>query len=160
MKHLNLYASLLLVASAMPAMARTTITVSAPGTDAATFDVTGSLVIDFAAKAGSFVMKGDSQQESTFAITNETVLTFKDVAGVSDIMTSDAAIALRQNPVETTLEFTAAPDYPCALRIYSLMGSTLLSVAGWQGESVDVSTLSAGLYIVNFNNQGIKFYKK
>lgn len=160
MKHLNLYASLLLVASAMPAMARTTITVSAPGMDDTAFDVTGSLVIDFAAKAGSFVMKSDSQQESAFAITNETVLTFKDVAGVSDIMTSDATIALRQNPVETALEFTASPDAPCSLRVYSLMGTTVLSVTGWQGESVDVSTLSTGLYIVNFNNQSIKFYKK
>lgn len=160
MKHLTFYASMLLVAAAVPAMGRTTLTVSAPGAETATFDITGSTVIDFAAKAGSLVVKGSSEQEATFSITNETVLTFKDVSGVKDIVSSEAAVALRQNPVETCLEFTAAPASPCNLRVYSLMGTTLLSVAGWQGETVDVSTLSTGLYIVNFNNQSIKFYKK
>ncbi|MDE5656519.1 MAG: T9SS type A sorting domain-containing protein [Muribaculaceae bacterium] len=161
MKHPTFYASLLLLAvSAMPAMGRTTITVSGSGTDDAVFDVTDGLVIDFASKAGSMVVKESSSKESTFAITDATVLTFKAVSGVSDIAATNSAIALRRNPVENALEFTAAPESACTLHVYSLQGAALLTVPGWQGESVDVSDLTPGLYIVNINNQSIKFYKK
>lgn len=160
MKHPTFYASLLLLAvSALPAMGRTTITVSGSGSDDAVFDVTDGLVIDFASKAGSMVVKESATKESTFAITDSSVLTFRTESGVADI-TANSAIALRRNPVESALEFTAAPESACTLHVYSLQGAALLTVADWQGESVDVSDLTPGLYIVNINNKSIKFYKK
>lgn len=160
MKHPAIFASLLLLAlTALPAAGRTTMTVSGSGDKDANFDITDDLVIDFASTPGSFVVKGGQLQPGTFAITDGTVLKFTAVSGVSDIAVARQS-QLRHNPVETTLEFTAAPDAPCTLGVYSLQGTLLLSADGWNGEDVDVSNLAPGLYLVNFNNQSIKFYKK
>lgn len=161
MKHPTLYASLLLIAGlAMPATAARYLTVSSPGIDDEVFEVTDGLVLDFATKPGFMVVKGGSATESTFAISDATVLNFSNTTGLSDIFASDKSVALRQNPVGDLLEFTAAPETDCKLSIYSLHGTTLLSVDDWHGENVDVSSLTPGLYIVNFNNQSIKFYKQ
>ncbi len=149
---------MLLAVTAQYGMARTTVTVN--GDPEAVFDVTDGLVIDFASQAGSLVVKDDYGKQTAFAITDNTVLAFNTVSGVSDAISSASAVALRQNPVDSFLEFTSSPAQACRLSVISLQGALLLSHDGWQGESVDVSTLSPGLYIVNFNNQSIKFYKK
>lgn len=160
MKHPAFYASLLLLAlTAIPAAGRITMTVSGSGNQDATFDVSDQMVIDFASTPGSIVVKGAQAQPGTFALTDATVLKFTTVSGVSDITSAPQAL-LRHNPVETALEFTSAPQSPCTLGVYSLQGTRLLSVDSWNGENVNVSNLAPGLYLVNFNNQSIKFYKK
>ena len=151
---------MLLAASAMPGAARTTVTVSGTGSDDAIFEVTDNLVIDLASQSGSLVMKESPSRQTLFSISDNTVLKFTSYSGLSDISADNGGVALRHNPVETTLEFTAAPERSCRLSVYSLQGAALLSLDAWNGESVDVSALAAGLYIVNFNNQSLKFYKK
>lgn len=161
MKQPTLIAALLLLsASALPAAARTTMTVSGSGSDKATFEVTDNLVLDFGSTPGSIVVKESPSKQQVFAITDNTVLAFEEQSGVAEVRPDAVAIALRTNPVEQSLDFTAAPAEACALSVFSLQGSLLLSLPAWQGESVDVSSLAPGLYIVSFNNQSIKFYKK
>lgn len=151
---------MLLAASAMPGAARTTVTVSGSGSDDAVFEVTDNLVLDLASQSGSLVVKESPSRQTLFSISDNTVLKFTSYSGVSDIPADNSGVALRNNPVETTLDFTAAPGQSCRLSVYSLQGAALISLDAWNGESVDVSTLAAGLYIVNFNNQSLKFYKK
>ena len=73
---------------------------------------------------------------------------------------SQSRLALRHNPVESTLEITGHDGKPTNLSISALSGTRILSIKAWNGENVDVSSLASGIYILNINNNPIKFIKK
>lgn len=73
---------------------------------------------------------------------------------------ADRSLALRRNPVETTLEITGHDGNPAVLTVTSLAGQRLVKIDSWQGENVDVTSLVSGIYILNINNQTFKFIKK
>lgn len=79
---------------------------------------------------------------------------------VESIITDSEMLRLLENPVGETLRFNGTPSAPCTLNVFSLGGSLALSVAGWNGEDIDAGSLARGFYILNYNNQSIKFYKK
>ena len=80
-------------------------------------------------------------------------------SGVSQVTTSEG-VSLRRNPVESTLEFNGTLENKTALNIFDLTGGLRLGIQGWSGESVDVSGLTSGIYILKFDNHTIKFIKK
>ena len=80
-------------------------------------------------------------------------------SGVSQVTTSEG-VSLRRNPVESTLEFNGTLESKTALNIFDLTGGLRLGIQGWSGESVDVSGLTSGIYILKFDNHTIKFIKK
>lgn len=109
---------------------------------------------------GVSVFEGETLQE-TIGYTDLYSLSFfvSEGSGVAQVMPSDG-VSLRRNPVESALEFNGTLENKTALDIFDLTGGLRLRVQGWGGESVDVSGLTPGLYILKFDNQTIKFIKK
>lgn len=71
-----------------------------------------------------------------------------------------AKYALRHNPVESALEVVGYNGVPARLSVSSLNGRQEAVVESWQGESVDVSMLTPGVYLLTIDNETIKFIKK
>ena len=163
MKKSSFYAALLLLTVGAPyASGYTVMTVKASQSNGeVAFKLTDELRFDFDLDKSELVVREGDDKSTTISFSNESTITFGSASGIFDVTATDGrSVALRQNPVESLLEFTSAPEAACTLRVYALQGQLLKSVNGWQGENVDVSTLAPGLYIVNFNNNSIKFYKK
>ena len=121
--------------------------------------ITTESVIRFS-EDGVDVYKGETLQE-TFGYTDLYSLSFmvSEGSGVSQVITSEG-VSLRRNPVESTLEFNGTLENKTALNIFDLTGGLRLGIQGWSGESVDVSGLTSGIYIIKFDNHTIKFIKK
>ena len=109
---------------------------------------------------GIGIYKGKNLQE-TLSYADVFSLSFVGSEGgvVSEVITSDG-VSLRRNPVESTLEFYGTLENKTTLKIFDLTGGLRLGIQGWSGESVDVSGLNPGLYIIKFDNHTIKFIKK
>lgn len=87
-------------------------------------------------------------------------LSFYVSTGLEGVMNDPSArIRLRENPVYNLLQVDGAFS-DSALGIYSVSGVCHLSLAHWQGESIDVSSLPSGLYILSIDNKTVKFFKK
>ena len=107
---------------------------------------------------GIGIYKGNNLQE-TLSYADVFSLSFSNTSGVPQVTASDG-VSLRRNPVESTLEFYGTLENKTTLKIFDLTGGLRLGIQGWSGESVDVSGLNPGLYIIKFDNQTIKFIKK
>lgn len=77
-----------------------------------------------------------------------------------DVSDRTAPYALRTNPVASTLEILGCDGAPVPLAIASTDGHTAFSTARWAGETIDVSTLSPGIYLVKVDNTTLKFIKQ
>lgn len=126
------------------------------------YDLTESLMFTFSKPAALlYVHTGAEGAAEGFSLKNVESITFSDkAAAVEALPGAEGGVKLRNNPVQDELRFAGAPELPCTLSIYSLQGSQLLSLKGWQGENVDVSFLAPGLYILHFNTNSFKFIKK
>ena len=129
------------------------------GNSISKIDITLENVIRFS-ENGVGIYKGETLQK-TFSYADLSSLSFfvSEESGVSQVITSDG-VSLRHNPVESTLEFNGTLENKTTLNIFDLAGGLRLSIQEWSGESVDVSGLTPGLYIIKFDNQTIKFIKK
>ena len=112
-----------------------------------------------------------------FASTNFSVETSEDVAGqafylkdVSKITFGESssvevaeratAAVVTPNPVKNNLVVKGGQElYGSDMNIYSVTGMQVLRVAAWQGETIDVSQLPAGVYVINIQSETIKFVK-
>ena len=119
--------------------------------------ITTENVIRFS-EDGLGIYKGETLQK-TIGYADFSSLSFSNTSGVPQVTASDG-ISLRRNPVEATLEFNGALENKTDLSIFDLTGVLRLRIQGWNGESVDASGLTPGLYILKFDNHTIKFIKK
>ena len=64
------------------------------------------------------------------------------------------------NPVDNIIRIVGYNNSePAQLSIYSLNGEEVMRIENWQGETIDASPLSAGIYILKINTTAIKFIK-
>ncbi len=89
----------------------------------------------------------------------QTIAFNTNVVGIGRVE-SGSALSLRRNPVETQLEIDGHDGAEVSLRVTSLAGQLAVSLDAWKGEPVDVTHLTPGVYILNINNQTLKFIKK
>jgi len=167
MKKKSYYAAALALAmiagTAATASARGTVTIHGATPEAdRTFDLTTELKIGFGSDKSAITVAQGNADVATFPLSQVSSISFNGNFGGVDDISQDLTnvINLRNNPVENLLQFTTAPAEPCRATVYSLQGSALVSIARWQGEDIDVSNLNTGIYLLQFNNQTIKFYKK
>ena len=80
----------------------------------------------------------------------------------TSITTPDASTAsISPNPVKDNLMIQDAEKmYGSDICIYSVTGTLVSKHSQWNGESIDVSHLSPGIYFVNTNSTTLKFVKK
>ena len=71
----------------------------------------------------------------------------------------DNSILLYPNPTSDKLYFSTNKEQIVQVRVYSMNGQLLFSQQLSTSESIDVSTLSKGMYIIKINNQTYKFSK-
>lgn len=80
----------------------------------------------------------------------------------TSITTPNASTAsISPNPVKDNLMIQDAEKmYGSDICIYSVTGTLVCKHSQWNGESIDVSHLSPGIYFVNTNSTTLKFVKK
>lgn len=80
----------------------------------------------------------------------------------TSITTPNASTAsISPNPVKDNLMIQDAEKmYGSDICIYSVTGTLVSKHSQWNGESIDVSHLSPGIYFVNTNSTTLKFVKK
>lgn len=110
--------------------------------------------------ATGFEIANEGLQTVAFSYANSESISFKSVqTGIASAQVS-SQFSLKRNPVESQLDIAGFNGSEVPLSVFSLSGESMLSIARWQGEAVNVSSLSAGVYILKINNQTIKFIKK
>lgn len=125
------------------------------------YTVTENLTIKFSGTPISFV--GMESQANMFDIPLSTIkrIYFNDPAGIENLTATPAeTLRLACNPVGSTLELVGNITAPGELSVWSTDGRRVVAVANWSGQTVDVSALFPGIYIVTINNTAIKFIKK
>ena len=88
-------------------------------------------------------------------------ITFSDFASIQKIGKEDNInLLISPNPVDDIIRITGYNNSePAQLSIYSLNGEEVIRIENWQGEPIDASLLSSGIYILRINTTTIKFIK-
>lgn len=110
--------------------------------------------------------------EGTFSfksVAGETVpepLTLKNInairftgewSGVEESV-ADPSLRLLENPVKSVIILEGVTNTDSVGVVYDLAGRTVLRFV-WNGDPVDASSLPSGIYILNIENNAIKFVK-
>ena len=151
----------LLFAGASPALGdgRIAIDPTAEGAEPAYVELTLATKVSFGPEA-MIVTNGDNSVRFDYAAISRVRFEVGLPSGVNNVMQERTTLSLRQNPVENTLEILGYDGAPATLSVFSVSGAKALTLAGWQGETVDVALLAPGLYLVTVNNETLKFLKK
>ena len=88
-------------------------------------------------------------------------ITFSDFNSIQKIGNEDnIRLLISPNPVDDIIRIVGYNNSEAVqLAIYSLDGEEMMRVDNWQGEPIDASQLSAGIYILRINTHTIKFIK-
>ena len=88
-------------------------------------------------------------------------ITFSDFNSIQKIGNEDnIRLLISPNPVDDIIRIVGYNNSEAVqLAIYSLNGEEMMRVDNWQGEPIDASQLSAGIYILRINTHTIKFIK-
>ena len=110
--------------------------------------------------AGNFsVLMGEEGAGVSFDLKNVSRITFGEASAV-ELVERDGAMVVTPNPVRNTLVVKGGQDlYGYDMNIYAITGAQAMRVAAWQGETIDVSQLPAGVYVINIQSETIKFVK-
>lgn len=88
-------------------------------------------------------------------------LTFGEGVGVESILANNTSIVVAPNPTKSTLVINGGDNlYGSDLRIYSISGALISQQDCWNGETIDVSNLNAGIYFVSIGGTTTKFVKQ
>lgn len=100
-------------------------------------------------------------QTAIFPYADISTLSFStpEETGVASVA-ERGTIRLLENPVSSMLRISAPDNLTSSLTIHDISGSIRISLRKWDGEAVDVSNLSPGIYFVKINNTTLKFIKK
>lgn len=129
-----------------------------PDQPADAFEITTASVLSF--DAGDLLVKPDGSQPTAIPLAGIKSIKFEASQGALEQVADDnVSLRLRRNPVADILEVEGSVGNPATLEIFAVSGVRVLAILSWQGESVDVTSLANGLYILRINNNAIKFIK-
>lgn len=88
-------------------------------------------------------------------------ITFSNINSIENIgKEENVKLMISPNPVDNIIRIVGYNNSePAQLSIYSLNGEEVMRIENWQGETIDASPLSAGMYILRINTTTIKFIK-
>lgn len=151
-----------LVVAAMPMFAAnpTVMHIELSNGSTSDYTVTEGMKLNFGGSPTSII--GTSESKEVFNIPLQTIkkVFFNDNTAVEGVASESDGFRLANGLVDQVLEFATAPAAACDLAIYSTDGRRVMAVRNWNGASVDVSSLTTGIYIVAANNVAVKFIKK
>ncbi|NMH26584.1 T9SS type A sorting domain-containing protein [Flavobacterium silvaticum] len=87
-------------------------------------------------------------------------VTFSEALGTTTFGQNTDNLVLYPNPASESIRIKSDTSTELKTSIYSLTGQRILQGVFQSGQDIDVSALSAGLYLVQVNGVTIKFSKK
>lgn len=92
----------------------------------------------------------------SFEVANIQKMTFSHTVSIEDIITAN--IKIYPNPANSYLKIES-DNYDNFYQIYSMDGRLVLAGKSSNGESIDISALKKGLYLINVDGQTFKITK-
>jgi hypothetical protein len=111
-------------------------------------------------KTKKLVVKNNDNSTNDFYFSDIVKITFNEEG--ASIETHDVATArINPNPAKDIVTIQNAEQmYGSDVCIYSITGMLIDKLPQWNGESIDVSNLSPGIYFINSNSTTLKFVKQ
>ena len=129
------------------------------GTEVETVAISTDLKIDFVDKGFDFV-RGEGDLVGSYEYSDVKKIVFIANSSVESITGSSADVIVTPNPVVDMITLRGADEFVGSeINVYSIDGQNKLRISEWNGESIDVSYLPAGIYIINTQSKNIKFVK-
>ena len=111
-------------------------------------------------KKTKFVVSDYDNTSNDFYFSDVIKIAFNE-EGTSITTPNASTASISPNPVKDNLMIQDAEKmYGSDICIYSVTGTLVSKHSQWNGESIDVSHLSPGIYFVNTNSTTLKFVKK
>ena len=110
--------------------------------------------------AGNFsVVLDEAETGGSFDLRNVSKITFAESSAVETVERA-VSVHVTPNPVKDNLMIKGGEAlYGSTVSLYSTTGTNVMQLSSWQGESINVSHLPAGVYIINIQSVTIKFMK-
>lgn len=156
-RHIRLFVASFIVALSFPLFADSVVKVRDAEDKVIEVPLNLGTKITFA-KSGVSIAN-DGAEAVLFPYQDVKAISFGKGSGVKEFQTRNS-LGLRQNPVYSNLEVSGHDGAPADLCVISMSGARMMKISGWTGETVDVSALPVGVYILSINNNNIKFIKK
>lgn len=129
------------------------------GTEVETVAISTNLKIDFVDKGFDFV-RGEGDLVGSYEYSDVKKIVFIANSSVESITGSSADVIVTPNPVVDMITLRGADEFVGSeINVYSIDGQNKLRISEWNGESIDVSYLPAGIYIINTQSKNLKFVK-
>ena len=129
------------------------------GTEVETVAISTDLKIDFVDKGFDFV-RGEGDLVGSYEYSDVKKIVFIANSSVESITGSSADVIVTPNPVVDMITLRGADEFVGSeINVYSIDGQNKLRISEWNGESIDVSSLPAGIYIINTQSKNLKFVK-
>lgn len=143
------------------AMADTVMTVSTAGAGSQYERIDVSEIGKVTFSDGKFSVYGEETTPfKAFDISNICKISFSQTdTSVKGPAGDNASLRLLRNPVEDFISVEGVRPGSDAV-LFDLQGRTVMNVASWNGEDIDVSALPSGAYLLKVNSQTIKVIKK
>ena len=111
-------------------------------------------------KTKKLVVKNNDNSTNDFYFSDIVKITFNEEG--TSIETQDVSTArINPNPAKDIVTIQNAEQmYGSDICIYSITGMLIDKRPQWNGESIDVSNLSPGIYFINSNSTTLKFVKQ
>lgn len=96
----------------------------------------------------------------TYPINDVQKLYFGTIAKINTDIAVHSAISIFPNPTQQFIEVTGIPVSANSIKIFQTDGKLILQENVTEThKTIDISRLNPGLYIINIQNQSLKFYK-
>lgn len=140
--------------------AQTNLIVSLQGSSEQSYTLTSLKKITFA--NGNILLTGTDATQSSFALTAVNKMYFG--TPMSGIENNQTEVSPKQlvypNPAKDIIYILTGNDETASVSIYNLNGIQMMqTTVKSSGETVDVSALAPGLYIIKVNNKVLKLRK-
>lgn len=165
MKRITILMALFLatVAASQPCKGETKVTVSFTDESAApvTVAVTSATKMSFGSDAMLTFAEAATRPEP-IRLSEVSRITFSgDWSSVRKVAEERPSLRIVENPVGDELRLDGHDTgRPTTLTVYSIAGRQVVRISSWNGESVNVSTLPKGVYLLQADNVTLKFVKK
>ncbi|MBR4886532.1 MAG: T9SS type A sorting domain-containing protein [Muribaculaceae bacterium] len=159
LKFFPLIASALLLSGGSLVKADSVIEVHTYNSGSEQYALSKDFKIDFTS-TGFDLLSGASDVVAIYDLSNVQKISFIADTSVESLKDSSVSLLVTPNPVVDLMTIRGGEELVgTEINIYSVEGQNVVRVSNWQGESIDVSHLSSGIYIINTQSKNLKFIK-
>ena len=152
--------SLLLLASSY-AKADELLSIYLSNSDLSPVRIDVSTISTIKFKTKRMIVTNKDNTSSGFYFSDIVKITFNENGETSIETTDTQTSSIYPNPVKDNLNIRNAENmYGNDVCIYSITGVLVSKYSQWNGEDIDISHLSPGIYFINTNSTTLKFVKQ